>query len=752
MRLTKTDIATSISRRDALKTVGLIASTGMTLPACSHPNTSDTQSLLVSNAADVYVAVNGNDSWSGKLASPNSEGNDGPFATVTRARDAVRKLKKETLNKNINVLIRGGVYRLDETLVFGLEDSSPDGAVITYAAYPGEKPVFSSGKAISGWKKAPTDLPSLPEQAKGQVWVAGVSRRFNTLYDHEGMLQRARSDGFIPLSDGAKDVLHYPKGRIKNWANISDVEIGVRPHHAWIVNMLPLVSVDEKKQLATTSIPATYAIKKLHFLPEVKSCWVENVLDELSAPGNWVLNTQQGKLYLWPRDGEAPKGIVAPQLTELFRVEGHIDKNGPEDIPVKNLHFRGLSFTHGHRYNVELDDAGLQHDWEMHDKASALIRFRGTERCVIAGCEFTHSGGGAIRVDLHGQNNEISGNQIAHMGGGGILLSGYGPGTKDVNKRNLVSNNHIQDVGKIYSHAAPILVWQSGDNRIANNLIHNTPYTGIIISGFIGRFFARSGGRELVRTLRQHEVTAERKELTQDEAKPYLHTTNNVIEYNEIHDVMKELGDGNAIYIRGAGAGNIIRRNYIHHLVTPMIMQAAIRTDGGQRDTLIAENLIYKCVSQGILLKLNNRCENNVVVDIIAPPRGYYLSLREGPLSGAIIKKNIFYSSSRECRFIDELPPGRGRMSEDRRGRALARAKDADTDFNLYFCAEDTSKGEAMLAKQRADNIDLHSLASNPLFVNLEKADFRLQPESPALQLGIESIDFSKAGLLNKIS
>ena len=66
-----------------------------------------------------------------------------------------------------------------------------------------------------------------------------------------------------------------------------------------------------------------------------------------------------------------------------------------------------------------------------------------------------------------------------------------------------------------------------------------------------------------------------------------------------------------------------------------MKMQCAIRTDGGQMDTLIAENLIYKCVSQGIMLKLNTRVENNIVADIIAPPRGYYLAVREGPLTGA---------------------------------------------------------------------------------------------------------------------
>ncbi|MEJ7614356.1 MAG: hypothetical protein SQA66_12055, partial [Candidatus Fervidibacter sacchari] len=37
-----------------------------------------------------YVAVNGNDSWSGRLPSPNRTKTDGPFATLQRALDAVK--------------------------------------------------------------------------------------------------------------------------------------------------------------------------------------------------------------------------------------------------------------------------------------------------------------------------------------------------------------------------------------------------------------------------------------------------------------------------------------------------------------------------------------------------------------------------------------------------------------------------------------------------------------------------------------
>lgn len=695
--------------------------------------------------ADFYVSPNGSDAWSGTLAAPNSEQSDGPFETLERARDAVRA-SNQRLSGDAVVLIRGGTYRLKKTVVFGLQDSGRSDLTITYAAYPGETPVFSSGVEVDEWKPLATVPPGLPKEAVGKVKVADVSGRFFTLFDADGLLPRARSKGFVPLEGGSRNQLHYPAGRLKNWRNVEDVEIVVRPHHAWIVNILPLKSVDERRQIARTSIDATYAMNPLHFLKQTESCWVENVLEELDEPGEWVLDAKAGRLYLWPRNDSA---VLVPQLTELIRVEGKVDRKGPVDAPVRNLCFRGLTFTHGDRYSVATNDAGLQHDWDMHDKANALVRLRGTENCSIEQCRFVQSGSGAIRADLHSQQNTISGNVIEQMGGAGILLCGYGPGTKDVNQKNTVYNNHIHHIGRLYSHSPGIMVWQSGENRIANNLIHHTPYTGIIISGCMTDFFRRQG-RELSRTIRRHETGPLPRNPQWKDVHAYLHTHDNLIEQNEIHHAMEMLGDGNAIYIRGAGSGNVIRRNYIHHLVAPMIMQAAIRTDGGQRDTLIAENLIYKCTSQGIILKLNNRCENNIIADVIAPPRGYYIAVREGPMTGATIKRNIFYSSFEGCTFIDELPPARGRTTEDRRGRQRAMSKQADTDDNIYYCAANQSLGTEMLDKQQRDGVDVHSLAVDPLFVAAEDGDFRLRSDSPAMKLGFVPIDVSKAGLVQE--
>ena len=732
---------TLLGRRGVMQFRFLILNSGFVLLGALNATCAEQPDL--DSSASFYVATDGKDAWSGTLPEPNHGGTDGPFATLARARDAVRQLPASQPEIRVVVQIRGGVHRLAETVVFGLEDSGEGDRTITYEAYPGETPVFSSAVEIGGWKPLANPNSSLPEAARGKVWVADVSRRFYTLYDSDGLLPRARSAGFIPLSGGGRDTLHFPEGRLKNWSNVEDVEIVVRPHHAWIVNVLPLESVDEETQIARTAIDATYAMNRLHFLKETESCWVENVLEELDEPGEWVLNTKEGKLYLWPR-GKSP--VVAPRLLELIRVEGEVDIEGPKDVPVRNLCFRGLTFMHGERYQLTADDAGLQHDWDMLDKDNALVRLRGTENCVVEQCHFLHSGSGAIRVDLHGIGNAISGNHIEHLGGAGILLCGYGPGTKDVNRDNLVYNNHIHHTGRIYSHSPGIMVWQSGENRVANNLIHHTPYTGIIISGCMTGFFTKQG-RELGRTIRRHEIVGLPKKPQLEDVRPYLHTHDNAIEYNEIHHAMEMLGDGNAIYIRGAGAGNVIRRNYIHHLVAPMKMQSAIRTDGGQTDTLIAENLIYRCTSQGIILKLNNRCENNIVADIIAPPRGYYLAVREGPMTDATIKRNVFYSSSETCTFIDELPPGKGRTTEDRRGRKLAASKQADTDYNIYYCSADRTLGKAMLEKQQSDGVDAHSLAVDPLFVDPENGDFRFEPESPALKMGIIPIDLSKTGL-----
>ena len=71
--------------------------------------------------ADFFVSAKGNDEWSGTQAVPTEGGTDGPFASLTRARDAVRKLRKDVEKGDIRILIREGTYHLRKTIVLGIE-------------------------------------------------------------------------------------------------------------------------------------------------------------------------------------------------------------------------------------------------------------------------------------------------------------------------------------------------------------------------------------------------------------------------------------------------------------------------------------------------------------------------------------------------------------------------------------------------------------------------------------------------------
>jgi hypothetical protein len=100
-------------------------------------------------AADFFVSPRGKDTWSGKLADPGAS--DGPFATVARAREAVRALRKALKEpRRVRVVLRGGTYYLDAPLEFGPEDSGTEQGPVVYAAAAGEKVVLSGGRRVAG--------------------------------------------------------------------------------------------------------------------------------------------------------------------------------------------------------------------------------------------------------------------------------------------------------------------------------------------------------------------------------------------------------------------------------------------------------------------------------------------------------------------------------------------------------------------------------------------------------------------------
>lgn len=691
--------------------------------------------------ADYYVSVEGNDSWSGQLSAPNAARTDGPFATLQQARDAVQ-MTFENKPRKLKVLIRGGLYRLSETVVFSLKDSAGE-QTITYEAYPGEKPVFSSGVSVGEWKKISSPLAGLPEISQRKVWVADVSglKAFKTLFDGSQQLRRARGPGFSPqnvASPGNQgfQTLQFPAGAVADYSHLKEAELRIVPEHYWIMNLLPIQSVDQKTNTLVTALPGTYSLSR-NRMRDRNNAWIENVIEVLDEPGEWVLDSSLGRLYFWPLSPSPSPYIVAPVLTELIRVEGNIDYDGASDVPVKGLTFRGITFTHGDRYPWHGKTGwGLQHDWECFDRPTGLVRFRGAERCKVVDCEFANSGHTAIRADLHCQEIEIVGNHIHHIAGVGVLLAGYGPGTKNVNRKNIVANNYIHHIGKEYWASAGIFAWQSGENRIAHNHIHHIPYTGIVVSGRINRSLPGTG--ECSRTIRWNEVPKKYFKWPWKKREPYLHGRKNIIEQNEIHNAMEMLGDGNGIYVSGTGGGNIVRFNFCHDCDSHYI-NAVIRCDDDQHETLIKGNICFRTggYGEGIISKGNNDIINNVIADLqpFEHHRGH-LVFPYSNITGSRIEKNILYSRRKGLLLYYQsqrsLPPNLTGIPIDR---------------NLYFCTEDAHWADDFLKTQRTKGNERNSLQENPQFIDIDNNDFHFSPDSPAIRLGIQPLDARQMGL-----
>lgn len=99
-----------------------------------------------------------------------------PFASVMRARDAVRKLKKGGMPEGgITVFLRGGTYPVADTMAFGSLDGGAEGRPVLYCAAPGEVPVFDGGFRVTGWK-----------DFKGPIKVADVKTLGYTHFEPAG--------------------------------------------------------------------------------------------------------------------------------------------------------------------------------------------------------------------------------------------------------------------------------------------------------------------------------------------------------------------------------------------------------------------------------------------------------------------------------------------------------------------------------------------------------------------------------------
>ena len=701
--------------------------------------------------------------------------------TLAKAMKEAGLILKHNPSASVKILLENRYYALNNTLVINHDNGPGPKGSLTIKAMTNAHPKIGSAVQLTNWKPVescviPSDIV-LSETQRECLFVAEVPQEagvVHVLFKNERLLPRSKSSPLEPRLTNIErlrsfNVAHEEDRRyLKTIPAPAQVLKTIRPGKdleilftavPWQLSILPVQQFDLDNEYVITSEEGTVAaFHKIH-----EPSWLENQPEFIRNPGEWAYDSRERQLFYYPQESEDMNSISVPLLKELIRVEGDIDYQAPADHPVLNIHFENITFLHNKRDTKDhtTKSRGLQHDWEFFDRGNALLRFRGAENCSVKQCRFTAGGGVAIRGDLHCQHLTIEQNVIDYVGSMGILLCGYGPGIKDVNKNNTIRNNLIHHTGEIYHHGHAIFLWQSGNNLIEYNTIHHVPRKAIGIAGIrlpllelrnvtwddssllirwdeIDMASEGQGKKltELIAGFPEQSDTLRSK--LWNLYLPFLHARNNRVEYNNISRALEKLGDGAVINVSGAGEGNLIYRNYIHHIATHHA-SGVLRTDDWQSGTTFQENVIYMANISGIVRKNMTHLINNYLINVSTRQMVRFASYPdEQSQSGALLIKNIFCDT--ESPFVI--------YKEGYTSPGMVHPENTVSDYNLIWNAADKADAVSVLDDLQKKSIDRSSLVSDPLFKNIDTEDFRLSDDSAAHCLGILSLDVRKTGIL----
>jgi hypothetical protein len=656
-------------------------------------------------AADLtfHVAPAGADTAAGTAAAP--------FATLARARDAIRSLKREGrgLPGPVTVLVRGGVYPLEQALQFTPEDSGTATTPITYQAYPGERPVLSGGRTVGGWRRYDerlwvAEVPWAKELTGPlcQLFVNGV-RRPRARTPNAGEYLYSRRLLLTPDEYPQCLGLVAEPGALRPWANPDEAVICL--FHNWVNSYNRVKQADWERGRFTFARPAG-----IFFLGPQVRYYVENTFDALDQPGEWFLDRSKAALFYFPVEGEdmSRVEVIAPRLRQtLVSVRGELDLG----LYVEYLVFRGLSFQHA--------DADLAPDY-VHSVQGANTQrgaFAATamRHSLIEDCEFTRLGEHAVFLREACAWNTVRRCHVHDVGGGGVYLSEGAPATpaeRILTLHNTVDSNFIHDGGLIFRAACGVFLGGSASyNEITHNEICDLSWMGVHAGwSWTGK------------------------------APAYTH--HNTIAYNHIHHIGNGvLNDIGGIYTLGVSPGTVLHHNQIHDI--SRFEQGklgyggwGIYLDAGSSEIRVEDNVVYNTRDGGLHVHNYGYPYGNLVVNNIfayAQDGQLIRNANHEPETNHVhLERNLVYN---------EKPPLLG-------GNNWKPDSKFTSDRNCFWSESGQPEfdGRSFAAWQQTGR-DTNSIVADPRFVNPRERDFRLQPDSPALALGFRPIDLSAVGL-----
>ncbi len=546
----------------------------------------------------LHIAVNGRDNGSGALAEPDARGNDGPFATLDRARDAVREWRRTGGGGPAEVVIGAGTYRLTESFVLGPEDSGTANAPVVWRAAEGLEVRLIGGVEVTASELKPVTDPAtlnaLRPEARERLRRIDLSALGVTL-----------RSGFAALGFGFPDIAADPEIfadgeplRLSRWpkegylavrevlkegAKVGDperqaggVESGVgddggvftcdEPRMAawnagrgicafgywmwdWAPSRNPVAEIgsDRVKLAGRTN----YGIRPGRQGQGGRFCFL-NVLEELSEPGEYCIDYRAGTLYLIPSSaGRSDREAAVPPSASHDPSSG-----GPAASSGSAICYLISALT---QPLLVLRDAGhiRLRGLTLEGGRGDAVAIEGGVDNVLEACEIRNCGGKAAAVN--GVHHGLRGCHLHDLGQGGVTLRG-GDRRELVAACNVVEDCDIHDYNRVDPCYRPGVNLYGVGHRVRHNHIHHAPHFAV-----------------------------------------WAHGNDHLVEFNEIDRVCLDSSDSGAFYIgrNMSERGVMVRHNYFHHIGSGLHQgESAIYFDDGALGSAVG-NVFYKAGTLG---------------------------------------------------------------------------------------------------------------------------------------------------------
>ena len=465
--------------------------------------------LISATTLDIHVDPAGSDTNPGTRTAP--------LATIAKARDVLRA-SNQLGKQPMTVTLADGVYYLPETLTFTPADSGSKEHPVVYRAKNRGKAVISGGLKLDlDWQPYQDGIFQAKTPAGldiDQLFINATKQRMARYPNYDAANKTA------PYQGCAADA--FSKKRAAKWADPTGGYIHAMHRSRWGGYHYRITGKDAKGEVTYDGGWQNNRQMGMHKSQRM----VENIQEELDAPGEWFHDTDSNTLYYMPEQStDLAKAVVeVVRLRHLIEVHGDLKPtiatikvpdpgNKIADLTLETpettksvqwIQFEGLRFSGARRTFMDTREPLLQSDWAVY--RGGAVHLRGTENITIENCDFEELGGNAVFVDGYNRHTAIRGNLFKNNGASDVNFVGsfaavrsprysystkahplesvdreIGPKTQEYPADCLVEDNLMTRCGRVEKQSSGINISMSSRITVRHNTVFDTPRAAINI-------------------------------------------------------------------------------------------------------------------------------------------------------------------------------------------------------------------------------------------------------------------------------